>query len=172
MAGYYSTLIMTSSHELHCSKGDVQRKHNRFDNGEIADGLQNIISTFYNEQSALRSNRQAEDDSLLKSYESRIFQIETDFSQRIESCNAKQQLLVIALDRSQASLENLQREVANIKESIAMSIEAEAELEQGRSNETALERQKYERLNQDVMNERNQKDLIQSNRLIEALVRH
>ena len=122
---------MESSYELHCSKGDYRRKHKRFENDEILDELQNIIFTFYNEQRTLRSNRQAEDDSLLKSYESRILHIETDFSQRIETCNTKQQLLVSALDTSQASLESLQREISNIEESIASCIEAEAELEPG-----------------------------------------
>lgn len=162
---------MASSHELRCSRNDVRRKHDRFDNGEIVDGLQSIITSFYNEQHALRFNRQAENESLLKSHESRILQIETEFSQRIESCNAKQQLLLGALDSSQASLETLQREIANIEESIAMCEDAEAELEQGRSNEKTLERQNYERFNQEILNERNQEDLIQSNCLIEAFVR-
>jgi hypothetical protein len=163
--------IITMSHELHCSKRDVRRKHGRFDNGEILDGLQNIISTFCDEQGALRLKMQAEDDSLLKSYESRILHVETDFGQRIESCKAQQQLLVSALDTSQASLKSLQREIGNIEESIVMCIEAEAELEQGRSNEATMERQKYECIKQDILKERSQKDLILSNRLIEAFVR-
>lgn len=162
---------MASSLQTHCSKEDGVQKHDRLENGEIVNGLQHIISSFYHEQRALRLNRQTEDDDLLKSYESRISHIETDFSQRIDSCNTRQQLLVSALDTSQANLESLQREIASIEKSIAMCIEAEVELEQGCSNERTLERQKYERFNKDILNERNQEDLIQSTRLIEEFVR-
>jgi hypothetical protein len=155
---------MVPSHELNCNEREVRRKHNRSDNGELLDGLQNMISTFCDEQRVLRFDRKAEDDSLLESYHSRILKVETNFSQRIESCKAQQQSLV-------SSLENLQREIVNIEESIAMCMEAGAELEQGRNDEVTMERQNYEHITQDIAKERSQKDLILSHRLIEAFVR-
>lgn len=161
---------MTPSHELHCNKREVRRKYNHLEDGEVLNRLEEIISAFYEEQRKLLFDRQAQDDGLLKSYKSRVLHIETDFGQKIDSCKAQQQLLMIALDTSQASLENLQREIANIEESIAMRIGVEAELEQGRNNEVTMETEKYERIKQEILQERSQKDLVLSNSLIEACV--